>query len=121
MEKMMAIQNDIVIDSMPIFTTFEPKKDELKLESYQFNLDNILDLNLPTESTETKYLLIQTKGEKINLFPKINPMDYLFISNYHLDNHREIIQSIPAVTIQYELMGIHIGKRYDYFRKLFYN
>jgi hypothetical protein len=116
-EKMMAMQQNLVLDSLAIFTTFEPQVNEVETTDDP----DVFDMKLPETHVATKYILMQTKGEKSNLFPKINPMDYIFISNYSIQNHFELIKSIPEITINFELQKSHLGKRYDYFRKLFYN
>jgi hypothetical protein len=116
-EKMMAMQQEVVLESLPIFTSFEPQVNEMNTTE---EID-VFDLRLPTEKEQTKYLLMQTKGDKANLFPKINPMDFIFVSNYSMEKYIEVVKSIPETTLCYELKKQHLGKRYDYFRKLFYN
>jgi hypothetical protein len=116
-QKMIALHQEKVLDNLPIFTNYIPLKNELKVDE---EID-FFDLRLTNEVETTKFLLMQTKGEKANLFPKINPMDFIFISNYPLSKFSEIIKSIPEITLHYELNMVHVKNQYKYFSDLFYN
>lgn len=115
--KLMALNNETVYDNLPIFTTFEPKENELDTSSDT----DVFDFKLPQRIEITKFLLIQSRGDKSSLFPKITQLDFLLISNYSLSKFYPLIQSIPEVTMPFELKKEHLGKRFDYFRKLFYS
>ena len=115
---MMAMNQDTILDKLPIFTSFEPKENQL--ETHSILEDDFFDMSMPSRAEISKYLLIQCKGEHSTLFSKIAQLDYLLISNYSLTQSLTTIQSIPEVTITFPLQSMHIGKRFDYFRKLFY-
>lgn len=119
--ELFVVQKDVISDKLPIFTTFDLKKNELNLNSKLDEEIDLLDMRLMMEDEATKFLLMRIKGEKSNLFPKINPMDFIFISNYPLTKYSDHIKSIPEVTIQYELKMEHVIKQYKYFSELFYN
>ncbi|MBL7789208.1 MAG: hypothetical protein JNL75_05170 [Chitinophagales bacterium] len=116
---LMAMNQDTILDNLPIFTSFEPKVNALELNNKTED-DDFFDLGILSKTEVSKYLLIQCKGERSILFPKITQLDYLFISNYSVENLIPTIQQLPEVTIAFPLQSMHIGKRYDYFRKLFY-
>lgn len=116
---LLALNKDTILDNLPIFTSFEPKENVMEVNP-EANDDDFLDLALPSKTEVSKYLLIQCKGEKANLFPKISQLDFLFVSNYSLAKSMPTIQQIPELTISFPLQTMHIGKRQDYFRKLFY-
>jgi len=116
---LMALNQDTILDSLPIFTSFEPVENKMELTDAIID-DDFLNLSLPTKSVVSKYLLVQCKGERSSLFPKISQLDFLFISNYSLEKSMPIVQRIPEVTIAFPLQTVHIGKRLDYFRKFFY-
>jgi hypothetical protein len=116
---LMALNQDTILDSLPIFTSFEPKENVMQVNTVAHDED-FFDIGLPTKTEVSKYLLIQCKGEKANLFPKISQLDFLFISNYSLEKSLSTLQQIPEVTVSFPLQIMHIGKRRDYFRKLFY-
>jgi len=115
---MMALNQDTILDKLPIFTSFEPM--ENKLETMVIAEDDFFDLGIPSRAEISKYLLIQCKGESAVLFPKIPHLDYLLISNYSLTLSNLTIDSIPEVTVTFPLNSMHIGKRFNYFNKLFY-
>lgn len=115
--QIMAINKDTILDSLPIFTSFEPKTNEwIKPKEDEFSLDFFL----PDTTEVSKYILVQTKGNKSHLFPKISQLDFLLISNYSLISTIPIINTIPEVTVSFELNKLHIAKRYNYFRNLFF-
>jgi hypothetical protein len=115
---MMAMNQETILDKLPIFTSFEPKENQLETDS--IIEDDFFDMIIPNRAEISKYLVIQCKGEQAALFPKIGQLDYLLISNYSLTQSIAAIQSIPEVTITFPLQSMHIGKRFGYFRKLFY-
>lgn len=115
----MAINQDTILDNLPIFTSFEPIDNKLELND-PLDKDDFFDITLPSKNEITKFLIIQCKGEKSTLFPKINQLDFLFISNYSLEKFIPIIQKIPEVTLVFSLQSLHVGKKADYFQKLFY-
>jgi hypothetical protein len=115
---LMAMNRATILDNLPIFTSFEPKENILEV-SNQVD-DDFFDIALPSKTEVSKYLLVQCKGEKSNLFPKISQLDFLLVSNYSLKSTIHTIQQIPEVSITFPLETIHIGKRREYFRKLFY-
>jgi hypothetical protein len=115
---MMAMNQETILDKLPIFTSFEPKENQLETDS--IIEDDFFDMSIPNRAEISKYLVIQCKGEQAALFPKIGQLDYLLISNYSLTQSIAAIQSIPEVTITFPLQSMHIGKRFGYFRKLFY-
>ena len=116
---LMALNQGTILDNLPIFTSFEPKENTMEVNTL-VNDDDFFDIGIPTKTEISKYLLIQCKGEKSRLFPKISQLDFLFISNYSIEKSMPTMQQIPEITISFPLQTMHIGKRYDYFRKLFY-
>jgi hypothetical protein len=116
---LMAINQETILDSLPIFTSFEPVENKMEINS-PFEEEDFFDLGLPSKKDVSKYLVIQCKGDKSSLFPKISQLDFLFISNYSLSNAVQTVLQIPEVTIAFPLQSMHMGRRMDYFRKLFY-
>ncbi len=116
---LMALNQDTILDNLPIFTSFEPIENKMEINSSSEGED-FFDLGLPSKKDVSKYLVIQCKGDKSSLFPKISQLDFLFISNYSLSNAMQTVLQIPEVTIAFPLQSMHMGRRMDYFRKLFY-
>lgn len=114
--QLLAFQKETILDRLVIFTTFEPKENKFEMSEDE----DFFNLHLPSITEISKYLLIQCRGDNSVLFPKIQQADYVFISNYSMKNWMDTLKSIPEVTICFELNRTHLGKRYDYFRQLFY-
>lgn len=118
-DAIISITQSSILDNIPVFTSFEPKANEP--ENSSLDLDDFsLDLNPCGKVAVCKYLLIKCKGNSHQLFPKIQQLDFLLVSNYELKTAETVINQIPEVTITFSLFETHIGKRRLYFRKLFY-
>lgn len=113
---LIAKNNQTAFDNLPIFTSFNPKENKVDTSS-EFDF---LDLRIHNERISTKYLLIQSRGDRANLFPRITQLDYLLISNYSLENLKKTIDTVPEVGISFGLNKEHIGNRYPYFHRLFF-
>lgn len=110
-----------VVDQMSVFANYTPKN-SLEISSDATSNSDFIDLsdisNYSLEKTSEKYMLVQAKGEHMNLFSKIKQIDYVLISNYPLDKDKKAIQSVDAINYLFELNETHLGKKYAYFWEL---
>ena len=53
---LMALNQDTILDSLPIFTSFEPKENVMEVNAL-VNDDDFFDIGIPTKTEISKYLL----------------------------------------------------------------
>lgn len=114
-----AKQKNEVSDQMAVFTNYTPNLPSSPAGSEVDNLFDLCDLsNFRLESSIEKYMLVQSKGEFINLFPRIRQIDYVLISNYALAQKKSILKEMEGVNYVFDLTEEHLGTKLKYFREL---
>lgn len=112
-----ARQKSIVNDSMAVFANYIPNISDTKDDANL--IPDLSDMSGYIQSkVSEKFLLIQAKGEQMNMFPKIRQIDYVFASNYSLAKVRPALQEIDDIHYIFDLNETHLGKKVDYFAEL---
>ncbi len=108
-----------VSDQMAVFTNYTPKLMEAATSSKENDLLDLTDISsFKLDTSIEKYMLVQSKGEFINLFPKIRQIDYVLISNYSLERKKIVLKNIEGVNYTFDLSEDHLGLKLKYFREL---
>lgn len=111
-----ARRKNSITDQMAVFTNYQPKSD---LNPNQEPIDRLENIHILQKETPTsKYMLVQAKGESLNLFPRIRQIDYVFLSNYPFIGQKKSLQSIPDIRYIFDLYEEHLGAKLKYFRGL---
>ncbi len=114
-------QKGNIQDQMAVFSNFTPKDIIADSINSAINLEDVIidNTHYRHENKVSKFMLVQVKGEQMNLFPKIKQLDYLFIANFPMKNHKMRIQSIDGIQYIFNMEEIHLRSKYSYFQDLF--
>ena len=114
-----ATQKNSVADKMAVFTNYTPRIESVQPEREEGALLDLSDItSFRQESSIEKYMLVQAKGEYLNLFPRIKQIDFVFISNYALHQKKAILQMMEGINYSFDLTEEHLGAKSKYFREL---
>ena len=114
-----ATQKNERSDQMAVFTNYTPKPPSTPALKEVDSLIDWSDLsNFKLDTSIEKYMLIQSKGEFINLFPKIRQIDYVLISNYPLAKKKSLLKDLEGINYLFDLTEEHLGPKLKYFREL---